>query len=363
MLSIKKGRIIIYRLFDVGLEIDLGNIERSARDGARRLQFSRYPYMKALQFANPPISFDLQPFVKPLFGADTKVNVVAKAYDFGVLSIAFDIPIPPGATFAELEKTTQALDADRSIDALARDYVGQFAGSISGAIAAPEIKEGFVEDYAIIYVEELGEGMKISEFLSRYDPARLLLYETRELSAFMRRETLRHSFSYCDDDLIIVHLDNAFIIDPSGSFDLPDVLEFANAQIFELRYYDGVIDKELRSIYATLAGKSVSVTSLRLFERLARRITRTVTDITEVTERVNNALKVTEDVYYARVYRTFMGLLRSRDLEVGIREKLQIVMDTCKMLHDEIASKRAYMIELGILLLFVVDIAIVLAGL
>ena len=66
MFSIKKGRIIIYRLFDVGLEIDLGNIERSARDGARRLQFSRYPYMKALQFANPPISFDLQSFVKPL---------------------------------------------------------------------------------------------------------------------------------------------------------------------------------------------------------------------------------------------------------------------------------------------------------
>ncbi len=363
MLSIQKGRIIIYRLFDVGLEIDLGGIEKSAKEGARRLQFSRYPYMKALQFANPPIAFDLQPFVKTLFGRDTKVNVVAKAYDFGVLSIAFDVPIPPGATFDELEKTAQSLDADRSIDAMARDYVGQLSESIAGAITAREIKEGFVEDYAIIYVEELGEELKISEFLSRYDPTRLLLYETRELSRFTRQETLRHSFSYYPDDLIIVHLDNAFIIDPSGSFDLPDLLEFANAQIFELRYYDGVIDKELKSIYATLSGKRVSVLRLRLFERLARKITRTITELTEITERVNNALKVTEDVYYARVYRTFMALLRSRDLEVGIREKLQIVMDTYKMLHDEIAAKRAYLLELGILLLFVVDIVIVLAGL
>lgn len=362
MLSIQKGRIIIYRLYDVGLEIDLGGVEKSAKEGARRLQFSRFPYMKALQFANPPVAFDLQPFVKPLFGRDTKVNVVAKAYDFGVLSIAFDIPIPPGATFDELEKAAQSLDADRSIDALSRGYAVQLSESIADAITAREIKEGS-EDYAIIYIEELGESLNIQEFLSKYDPTRLLLYETRELSRFTRQETLRHSFSYYPDDLIIVHLDNAFIIDPSGSFDLPDLLEFANAQIFELRYYDGVIDKELKSIYATLAGTRVSVLRLRLFERLARKITRTITELTEITERVNNSLKVTEDVYYARIYRTFMALLRSRDLEVGIREKLQIVMDTYKMLHDEIASKRAYLLELGIFLLFVVDIVIVLAGL
>lgn len=361
--AVEKGSIIIYRLFDVALEINLSVIERTAKEGAKRLQFSKFPYMKALEFTNPPISFELPPFNKSLFGKSIKVNVIAKAYDFGVVSIAFDIPIPRDALFSELEEITKDLDIDKSIDILARDYAAQLLESISAAVVSPEIKEGFLEDYMIIYVEGIAGGMPISEFLSAYDPARLLLYESRDLSHFTRKETLKHSFSYYPDDLIIVHIDNAFIIEPSGSFDLPDILEFANAQIFELRYYDNVIDKELKSIYEELAGtRGVSFFRLREYERLAKKITRTITEITEVTEKVNNSLKVTEDIYYARVYRTFMSLLRSRDWEVSIREKLRIVMDTYKMLHDEITAKRGYVLELGIFILILLEIFLVFLG-
>ena len=95
-LSIKKGRIIIYRLFDVASEINLSLVESQTREGARRLRLSKYPSTKAIEFANPPVSVELQGFNKPLFGQDTKINVTARAYDFGVISIALDIPIPPG---------------------------------------------------------------------------------------------------------------------------------------------------------------------------------------------------------------------------------------------------------------------------
>ncbi|MEK7773267.1 MAG: hypothetical protein AAB307_02880, partial [Deltaproteobacteria bacterium] len=280
-LSINKGRIVIYRLFDVALEIDLSMIERSAREGAKRLRLSKTPYMKALEFANPPISFELSPFVKPLFGKEIKVNVIAKAYDFGVVSIAFDVPIPPGAALAQLEEVAGELDRDGSMEKQALEYVSRFLESLGNAVISPEIKEGFVEDYMIIYVEEFGGGLSASEFLSLYDPSRLLLYEQRELSGFTKKETLRHRFSYYPDDLIIVYIDNAFIIDPSGSFDLPDILEFANAQILELRYYDDVLDDELKAIYGELSTRSgVSFFRLREYERLAKKITRTVTDIT-----------------------------------------------------------------------------------
>ncbi len=359
-ITIDKGRVLIYRLFDVAHEIDLSMIERTAGEGAKRLRFSRTTYMKALQFANPPISFELSPFTIPLFEKDTKVGVIAKAYDLGVVSIAFDVPIPPGTTLNKLEEVTRELDADRSIEARALEYVTRLLASLGGAVISPEIKEGFVEDYMVIYVEGLGGGLCASEFLSLYDPSRLLLYEGRELSESTKSETLKHRFSYYPDDLIIVHIDNAFIIDPSGSSDLPDILEFANAQIFELRYYDNVMDNELKAIYGELsAGGGVSFFRLREYERLARKITRIVTDMTEVTGKVDNALKVTEDVYYARIYSTFMSLLRSGDWEESIKEKLDIVMDTYKMLHDEISAKRAYAVELGIFLLIVVEMFLV----
>ncbi len=214
----------------------------------------------------------------------------------------------------------------------------------------------------IIYIEDLAGGVKATEFLGAYDPSRLLLYESNELSHFTKKETLKHSFSYYPDDFIIVNIDNAFIIEPSGSLDMPDILEFANAQIVELRYYDHVIDKELKSIYAELSGSRVSFFRLRKYEKLLKKITRTITDVTEVTEKVDNSLKVTEDIYYAKIYRTFMALLRSRDWETGIGDKLDIVMNAYKMLHDEISSKRAYAVELGIFILIIIEMLLIVMG-
>jgi len=359
MITVNKGRILIYRLFDVALEIDLARIEESAKEGTRRLKFSKQPFMKALEFANPPVALELPSLKKGYFGSDTIVNVIAKAFDFGVLSIMFEVPVPSGASMSELERTVRDLDNDKTIDVDAREYVVGLMETLGPAIIGPEIKEGFVEDYTVIYVEEFAEGLKAPELLDQYDLSRLLLYESRELSRFTREETLRNSFSYYPDDLIIIHVDNAFIIDPSGSFDLPDILEFANAQIFELRYYDRVIDKELQWIYRQISSRrGVSFSRLRDYERLSRRLVRTVTDITEVTEKVNNSLKVTEDIYYARIYRTSMSVLRSKDWETSIRDKLQTVMNTYNMIHDEISIRRAYLIELGILILIALEMVL-----
>ncbi len=151
------------------------------------------------------------------------------------------------------------------------------------------------------------------------------------------------------------------IIEPSGSSDILDILEFANAQILELRYYDHLLDRELSWIYGELSRRGrISIFRLRAYERLARKITETVTDLTEVTEKVDNALKVTEDVYYARIYRTAMILFRSRDWADSIKEKLQIVTNAYKMLYDEISTKRGHLLELGIFLLIVIEIILLI---
>lgn len=361
MLTIAKGRIIIYRLYDAAVEINLSKAERMAKEGARRLQFSKHPSMKALEITNPPISLDLPSFNMALFGRQVKISVVAKAYDFGVLSIVFDIPVPEETAVEEIEAVTRTLDIDKSIDERAKECALQVMESLAGAISGPEIKEDFIEDYMVVYMESAGGGLSAEDFIRSYDPSRLLLYETRRVSGLTKGEALKHRFSYYPDDLVIVHVDNAFIVDPSGSSDIPDILEFANAQILELRYYDSVMDKELNWIYSELGSrKPVSIFRLREYERLAKKITQTVTEITGVTEKVHNALKVTEDIYYARIYRTAMAILRSKDWEVAVKEKLQIVTNTYKTMHDEISIKRGYILELGIFILIVVEILMVI---
>jgi len=360
-ISIKKGRIIIYRLFDVASEIDLSLIESRTREGARRLRLSKYPSTKAIEFANPPVSLELQGFVKPLFGNDTKVNVTARAYDFGVISIAFNIPIPQDTAFSELEGVTKSLDTDASIDRKAMDYILQLIGTLGDAVIGPMVKEEYAEDYMVFFIEELSMPMRAADFLEKYDPSRLLLYETEELSWHTRDETLKHRFSYYPDDLVIVHLDNAFVIEPSGSADILDILEFANAQMLELRYYDHVLDKELMRIYSALPkGKRMPIFKIRAYERFVKKIAETVTDFSEITEKVDNALKVTEDVYYAKIYRTAMVLFRSTEWENSIKEKLQVVTNTYKMLYDEISTRRGHLLELGIIILIMIEIVLLL---
>lgn len=361
MLSIKKGLIIIYRLFDVASEIKLSLVEAKAKESAKRMRLSKHPYMKALEFTDPPVSFELQGFTKTLFEGAINIHVVAKAYDFGVLSLAFNIPIPEGTTFSELESVAKDLDTDESIDEKAKEYIGQLIHSLGEAVVSPSLKEHFIEDYMIFAIQSLEHETDVSNFLNQYDPSRLLLYETRDVSQHTREETLRHRFSYYPDDLVIVHLDNAFVIEPSGSSDIFDILEFANAQILELRYYDSVLDRQLSWIYSELSKRrAVSAFRLRDYEQLGKKVTEIVTELTEVTEKVDNALKVTEDVYYAKIYRTAMILFRSDDWELSIKEKLQVVTNTSKMIYNEISTKRGHLLEIGIIILIVIEIVILL---
>ena len=359
-LLVKKGKIIIYRLFDAATDIDLTVVEQTVKSGAKRLSFTRRPYMKALQFTNPPVSLEMQSFNKSVFNSDARVSVIAKAYDFGVVSIAFEIPIPAGTSFTLLQEATRALSQDAEVDSISRAYALQLMDMISSAISNPEIKEGFIEDYMVVYAEELSGGLPMSDPAVRSMLSSLLTYETRELSPSSREDTLTHSFSYYADDLIILHIDNAFICEPSGSSDLPDILEFANAQILEMRYYDHLMDRELKRIYAEVSGAvRWPLFGIRKYERFAKKMMRTVTEMTEVTEKVNNSLKVTEDIYYARVYRAFMALMRSKDWETSIKEKIQIVMNTLGMIHEEISSRRGYLLELGIFILIILELLVV----
>lgn len=361
MLKIAEGRIIIYRLYDVAHEIDLDAIEERLKKVARRLRLSRLPYTKALEFKNPPLSVKLESIEKVIEGDKFGVNVIGKVYDFGVISIAYEIDLKKGLSTEDLERLAIILDKDPSFDESAVRYVERFIQNFSQAFVEPEIKKDFLKDYTIFFIKRFDRPLTAREILAEYNPARLLLYEEREISPETREETIKTRFSYYPDDLVILHLDNAFIVEPSGSMDIPDLLEFANAQLLELYYYDTLLDTELDRIYTEMAKRKVSIFGLREYERLARKTTETFTELTEVTEKINNALKVTEDVYYARVYHSIMRLLRSQEWENSIKEKLQILTDSYKIIYEEISTKRGQLIELGIFLLIVLEIFLAFA--
>jgi uncharacterized Rmd1/YagE family protein len=83
-----------------------------------------------------------------------------------------------------------------------------------------------------------------------------------------------------------------------------------------------------------------------------------VAEVTEITERIDSALKVTEDVYLARVYGAALELFRVPAWAAAVDKKLDIIRQTYTALHDEANAARAELIEAGILLLIVLEIVL-----
>ena len=134
----------------------------------------------------------------------------------------------------------------------------------------------------------------------------------------------------------------------------------ANAQLLEMRTYDEMLDAELprmRDLVAA-ARRRTNLLASRRYARLARDLHSLVAEVSELAERVDNALQVTEDVYLARVYAAAMEMFRVTNVSAAVDRKLAIIRETYTALHDEAAGARAELLEIVILVLIGVEIVI-----
>jgi hypothetical protein len=102
------------------------------------------------------------------------------------------------------------------------------------------------------------------------------------------------------------------------------------------------------------------VFAARRYATLARRLYTLVAEVTELTERIDNALQVTEDVYLARVYASALDLYRVPLVTAAVNRKLAIIRDTYAALYDEASSSRSELMEMAVILLIMLEVALAL---
>ncbi len=354
---------VVYRLFDVGYEIALDRVlELLATQAPARVRPVRGE-AQALQIPNPPITVILGT-EEVVLGADRlAVEVSARIFDFGVISLRARVPAPPGITWHGFVDFGELLDAATVIPALLDGHLTSLTTRIRSCIERPAIAQQ-TEDYIVYRVARLTDldgAAVLPAVLHDALLSPLLLNERRALSAGAMRELLPHRFSYTSEDLAVLTWDNALIVDASlVDTDVQFILEFANAQLLELRFYDATLDAELPRMYDRIEAARPGSRKLAVFSRryapLLAELQRTVADSTELVERVENALKVTDDVYLARIYAAALELFRGRAWRAGIDRKLAIIRETYSMLNDEQQSARSEALEVAIVLLIVLEI-------
>lgn len=355
------GRAVVYRLFDVGGDIDLERaIDRLASSSPERARPERGEG-KALEIKNPPVTCALGSQPLRTLPDHPGLELSARIYDFGVVSLRARIAAPRELTWPEFTRFGRAVDAATEIPELLEQEVRKLVERMGNTITKPRIAD-VREDYVVYHLTDVRLGASTRparELLQDVDLAPLLLGETRPLSDSARQELLPHWFSYYSDDLAILSWDNALIVEPSGAdSDVEYILEFANAQLLELRYYDALLDAELPKLYNRIErarGRRRRVFGAGYSELLGSMQT-LVAETTELVERADNALKVTDDVYLARLYSAALELYRGRTWRAGIDRKLTIIRDTYAMLNGEAQIRRSELLEIAIIALIAFEI-------
>lgn len=362
------GTAIVYRLYDVGYEIRLDRaLDLLAASAPARVRPVRGE-AQALQIANPPLTVILghERIALGGFGEPRDAEVSARIFDFGVVSLRLRVDAPADVSWDEFVRFGNAVDVGTDLTPVFAHHLRLLTERITTAVERPALAAQS-EDYVVFRVNALRDaaGAPADPALLDDDAVTpLLLAESRPLSVDARRELLPHRFSYFADDLAILTWDNALVVEPRGTdADVQYILEFANAQLLELRYYDAVLDAELPAMYDRIAdarrgplGRLLRRGYARLLEDLQAR----VADSTELVERAENALKVTDDVYLARVYSAALEIFRARAWRAGIDRKLGIVRDTYAMLNGEAQAARAELLEVAVVALIVMELVLAL---
>jgi hypothetical protein len=361
-LRVADGEVWIYRMFDVADAIDLGKAEGLAAAPAGRLAMETAQSATAIEFPRAPVHVSLGRRPVPLPSGQRIAETSAHVFDYGVVSVRYRVQIPPGTPLQALVPLAEELleGPTTSLDAAARGHADEVAVALGAALEKPHAWEGH-ESYHVFFVKEFEGGPVSAPRLVAEAPiAALLLGETSpvRLSDAERMDVLSHQFSYLDTDLAVIHWNSALVVEPSGVEDIPDLLEFATAHLLELRFYDALLDRELHRIYDELEGGGSPITHLitRKYRRVQRRTAALLLELSEMIERLENAVKIVGDFYLARVYQAAVRRFRLSSWQETVLRKQKLVSEVNDLTGGAADTSRGELLEVVVILLIAYEI-------
>ena len=365
-LQVRSGAVIALRLFDIAYSIDLRLAENlwSQRMGGStsRSRLNTAP-SKAVAFDVPPVLLSLGTLPVTVGNMRHEAAVTARLYDFGVVafSLKFTVTSLSWGDFSSFANAVDLVIGPNVDTELWNGLLAKIKEPLAAAIMRPN-RSDLQEDHLIAVVQQWSEPLKTAELFDRIDLVPILSGEHRTLSEGARRTLLKQRFSYYEDDLVVLTWDRAFIVEPRSDSDVADILEVANAQLLELRYYDDLLNDELPLMYDLVeqTRRATNLLAPRRFANLARKLYTLVAEVTELTEKADNVLQVTEDVYLARIYVSALELFRVPTVSAAVDRKLSIVRDTYAALYAEASDARGELLEIAIVFLIILELVVAL---
>jgi hypothetical protein len=357
------GAAVVYRLFDIAYSIDLERAAAILAPSAPARTRPERTEAQALQIANPPVSVSLGQRALTVRGEPCDAQVSARLFDFGICSLQLELRAAGRTSWDDFLAFAHAVERAPELAGVVASELDILRQRLAPALERSALGP-VTEEYVVFRIAALHRDDRPAHPAEELDDdrlAHLLLGEERPLATQARSGLLAQKFSYYADDLVVLTWDNALVAEPKAADrDVEYILEFANAQLLELRVYDALLDAELPAMYDRVASarkRSLPIPTRR-FQSVLAGLQTVVADVTETVERAENGLKVTDDVYLARVYGAALDLFRATAWRRGIERKLEIFRETYAMLNGEAQAARSELLEIVIIVVIVAELFI-----
>jgi hypothetical protein len=343
----------VLREIDVGDSIDLERASKTFEHRARRADVAKQPAGAGVVFRREPLELTLDPAEIGPFRAEVR----ARVFDFGVVAIRFTLSLGEPSSTELIALARRISEASAAFDRKAREIWHALAKEIAAAIVPWEERDAvaLMEDFTVFVLATVPSGqMDVQEVL-----AHLLSGEPadRKLAQVKIQELTRRAIRYYEDDLVLVDYDSAVIVDQDDVTALVDIFEIASAQLLELRFYEDMLTRSLKSLLKDVRMARTTVWLLRSpFRRLAHRAALLALELGELTDRLERAITLKGDTYSVQVYREASSRFRLAEAHASVREKVETISRVSEVLGHEIHTRRDLLLETCVILLIAFEV-------
>ena len=355
-ITVEKGSIFAYRVFDLGNEINLEKAEALLRSQGDVSTFDLRTFSRSLMISTPPLALSLKPWQETIQEMSWEVVPLLKIWSFGSISVRLCIEFEQSLNLEKLCDISNYLENNSDFHGVTVERIKEIFNILKPAIEKPGFWDQY-EDYLFFHFEKATEEITdLKSALCGDGISSLILGEKyMRFSEQINQSVASTTFQYETNDLLLIHWNGAILFDPQIDHNIIHSIEFALCQLLELRYYDNLLDQQLEQLYHRIehSGRTILTNPYR---ELCRKAALEYIDISEIVDRVGNAIKVVGDFYYATIFRAATERFQIPVWRKIVDHKLSNLAEVSTLFQGEINEKRNQLLEIIIIILIAIEV-------
>ena len=356
--AVLTGSVLVLIQFDVCEELRLDRLQHVKEGTVQQQPSMKHAAPAYVRYERPPVVEPLEPLQ---LESGERLEGEIKYYDYGVVSVIFHLPF--SGDWNNLVHLASRWIWDVEFAAKAEPLVKERLAHCVDALVRP-YSRWLSEDYFIFHVSGAAESPTGTDLVRDHglEIAQIVRGDRLQLSAGECNEVLHSQISYYSNDVTVIGWNAAFLYDSiPGAETAIQLLEYANSQLLEFRHYDELLTEILDRAYKLLEQKTGFLARWRL-AKSARNLHTTLLDVSELTERADNAIKFLSDMFAARLYRLAAAKVGVPDYKELVSRKVKTADDLYNYMVEQFNQSRAFFLEFTVVLILLIELFYLFRG-